>query len=284
MNSQQLKIPQMRSLVNGIESEIISISDRGLQFGDGLFETIRIHQGKPVWWQQHMDRLLEGCRRLHFASLPDIKILRKEADLLLQDFSTGTMKIIITRGNSSSGYAAEAGLMPNRVVTVKPGRRHQPKSGQGVVMGVCAQRINGSSQLSGIKHLNRLEQVLARTQCQAEGWDECIMMDNEDKVVECSMSNLFVWQQGRLLTPQLGQSGIKGICRDKIISLAAVNGIEVEQCDLELQDMLNSDGLFVSNSLIGIWPVARFVDRTFKTETNTGMLQSQLEAGICSAG
>ena len=151
------------------------------------------------------------------------------------------------------------------------------------MLGVSEQRITGSQQLSGIKHLNRLEQVLARMQCQAEGWGECIMLDIEDKVVEGSMSNLFIWQQDRLLTPLLGQTGIRGICRERIMSVAAAQGIDVQQCQLGLDDLQKSDGLFVCNSLIGIWPVVKYAGRTFDAGANTRLLQAQLEAEICSA-
>ena len=278
-----MKAHQIKFLVNGEQSSSIDVNDRGLQFGDGVFETIRVHQGRPVWWQQHMDRLLEGCRRLRFTHLPDDKVLRAEACELSADCLTGTLKIIVTRGTSSSGYAAPADIMPNRVLQLRSGTRHQSKSGQGIMLGISEQRITGSQQLSGIKHLNRLEQVLARMQCQAEGWDECIMLDIEDKVVEGSMSNLFIWQQDRLLTPLLGQAGIKGICRERIMSVAAAQGIDVQQCQLGLDDLQKSDGLFVCNSLIGIWPVVRYAGRTFDTGANTRLLQAQLEAEICSA-
>ena len=278
-----MKLPQTKFMVNGEESSAIDVTDRGLQFGDGIFETLRVHQGVPVWWQQHMDRLLEGCRRLHFAQLPDIEILREQANELAADCPTGSLKIIVTRGASSSGYAIPDGIIPNQVLQLSSGARHQSKIEQGIVLGVSEQRITGSRQLSGIKHLNRLEQVLARLQCHDEGWDECIMQDSEDKVIEGSMSNLFVWQQDRLLTPLLDQTGVKGVCRDKIMSLAGEKGIDVAQCELGLDDLLRSDGLFVCNSLIGIWPVAQFADRKLDTGVNTRLLQEQLEADICSA-
>ena len=273
----------IKTLINGQESGFIDITDRGLQFGDGVFETLRVHEGKPIWWQQHIDRLLDGCRRLQFSIIPDVEILRLEADKLLADCPSGTLKIIITRGNSTSGYAAPADTMPNRVLIMTSGIRHQTKSEQGVILGICKQRITGCQQLSGIKHLNRLEQVLARMECQAEGWDEGLMLDNDDRVIEGSMSNLFVCQQGRLLTPRLEQNGIEGICRGRIILLAEKNGINVEQCDLGLHDLLNSDELFLSNSLIGIWPVARFDDKQYQPGPNTRLLQDKLEEELCSA-
>ena len=272
-----------KTLINGQESGFIDITDRGLQFGDGVFETLRVYEGKPIWWQQHIDRLLDGCRRLQFSIIPNVEILYLEADKLLADFPSGTLKIIITRGNSTSGYAAPADTMPNRVLSMTPGFRHQAKSKQGVILGICKQRITGCQQLSSIKHLNRLEQVLARMECQSEGWDEGLMLDSDDRVIEGSMSNLFVYQQGRLLTPCLEQNGIEGICRGRIMLLAEKNGINMEQCELSLQDLRNSDELFVSNSLIGIWPVARFDDKQYQPGPNTRLLQAKLEAELCSA-
>lgn len=273
----------IKTLINGQESGSIDITDRGLQFGDGVFETLRVHEGKTIWWQQHIDRLLDGCRRLQFSIFPDVEILRLEANKLLADCPSGTLKIIVTRGNSTSGYAAPADTIPNRVLSMTPGFRHQAKSEQGVILGVCKQRITGCQQLSGIKHLNRLEQVLARMECQAEGWDEGLMLDSDDRVIEGSMSNLFVCQQGRLLTPCLEQNGIEGVCRGRIMLLAEINGINVEQCELGLQDLENSDELFLSNSLIGIWPVTRFNAKQYQPGPNTRLLQTKLEEELCSA-
>ena len=272
------------AFVNGDRVSVIDITDRGLQYGDGVFETLRVHHGKPVWWAPHMERLLDGCHRLQISRLPDIEILRQEADSLLVDYPAGTLKIIITRGNSSSGYGAPADIMPNRVLIAKSGLRHQAKSGQGIVLGVCRQRLSGSQQLSGIKHLNRLEQVLARLECQEQSWDEGVMLDDNERVIEGSMSNLFAWQQGRLLTPRLEQTGINGICRQRIMSLAEKNEIKVEQCELDLDDLQDSDGLFVTNSLIGVWPVIRFINREFEIDKRTRLLQAKLETDICSAG
>lgn len=284
MNTKQTKI-----LVNGEETDSIPVTDRGLQFGDGVFETIRIHQGKAVWWQQHIDRLLDGCRRLHFSGLPDVMTLQKEVNELLAGCKTGAIKIIITRGNSNGGYAAAEDSIPNRVMVFTPGLRHQSMAEQGIVLGVCEQPISGSQSLSGVKHLNRLEQVLARLECQKNNWDEGLMLDDRHRVIEGCMSNLFIWQKDRLFTPLLKHTGIKGICRERIILLAEENGLKVEQCELDLGDLQHSDGLFVSNSLIGIWPVVRYKclqikERQFEINANTRLLQKMLEDDICLAG
>jgi 4-amino-4-deoxychorismate lyase len=284
MNTEQIK-----TLVNGTSASSIAVTDRGLQFGDGVFETIRIHQGRPVWWQQHIDRLLEGCDRLHFENLPDIRRLQTEANDLIKGCNTGSLKIMITRGDSSSGYAAPDGCTPNRILVLSPGLRHESKAEQGIFLGVCEQQITGSKQLSGIKHLNRLEQVLARNECIKNGWDEGVMLDSQHRVIEGCMSNIFVWQKERLLTPQLENTGIRGVCRDRILSLAEEQGLTVEQCELDLGDLQHGDGMFVSNSLIGIWPVVEYKCQNFKQRqleinASTRLLQKRLEEDICSAG
>lgn len=274
---------QTRYLVNGEKTDSISVTDRGLQFGDGVFETIRIHQGKPVWWQQHINRLLDGCHRLRFADLPDVDTLQQEVTALASDCVAGVLKIIITRGYSNSGYVAPVNTPANRILSLTPGIRHQSRAGQGIVMGVCSQRLANHDSLSGIKHLNRLEQVLARIQCQAEGWDEGIMLDDQGTVIEGSMSNLFVWREDHLFTPSLQKTGIKGLCRKIIISLAEENGITVEQTKLRLEDLTNSSEIFVTNSLIGIWPVINFNQQQLTVCANTRLLQESLEGSICSA-
>ncbi len=274
---------QARFLVNGEKTDCISVTDRGLQFGDGVFETIRIHRGIPVWWRQHIDRLLDGCHRLRFAHMPDIDILQQEVTALVSDCVTGVLKIIITRGGSNSGYATPADAPANRVLNLTHGMRHKSRAEQGIIMGVCKQRLADHGLLSGIKHLNRLEQVLARLECQSEGWDEGVMLDGQGSVVEGCMSNLFIWREDHLFTPSLQETGIKGLCREIIISLAAENGLKVEQTKLRLEDLTNSSGIFVTNSLIGIWPVINFNRQKFSVCPYTRLLQQRLEDSICSA-
>lgn len=274
---------QTRTLVNGEKTESISVADRGLQFGDGVFETIRMHLGKPVWWQQHIDRLLDGCNRLRFSELPDTEVLQQEANALAMDCDAGVLKIIITRGCSNSGYVAPTEIPCNRILSLTPGMRRKSKAGQGIILGICQQRLPAIDTLSSIKHLNRLEQVLARLQCRVEGWDEGIMIDDQENVIEGSMSNLFIWQGDQLITPSLEKTGLKGLCRESVLSLAKENRISVKQSNLKLSDLENCSSLFMTNSLIGIWPVINFNSKLFPVCENTRLLQNKLENAICSA-
>lgn len=279
---------QTITLVNGEISSSIDVTDRGLQFGDGVFETIRIDRGRLVWWQQHMSRLLEGCRRLHFSNLPDVDVLLKEAAQLSDNCSEGALKIIITRGFSNCGYTIPHGISPNRILLMRPGVRNTAQAKQGISLGVCQQRITSTANLSGIKHLNRLEQVLARMECATEGWDEGLMLNERDKVMEGSMSNIFVWQYDHLFTPLLDNAGVEGITRGIIIKLAEKCGIAVEQGELDILDLPNVDELFVCNSLVGIWPVSQLKimqsgQLNFEIGDKTRFLQQQLEEAMCSA-
>ncbi len=279
---------QTITLVNGEASSSIEVTDRGLQFGDGVFETIRIERGRLVWWQQHMSRLLEGCRRLHFTTLPDVEVLLKEAVQLSENCMQGALKIIITRGYSNCGYSIPTEISPNRILLMRPGKSNSAQAKQGICLGVCRQRISSSTNLSGIKHLNRLEQVLARMECTTEGWDEGLMLNERDKVMEGSMSNLFVWQHDHLFTPLLENAGVEGIARGIIIKLAQKCGIAVEQGELDILDLPNVDELFICNSLIGLWPVSQIKmpqsgQLNFDIGDKTRFLQQQLEEAMCSA-
>lgn len=269
-------------LVNGKRSDEITVFDRGLQFGDGVFETIRIHRGRPVWWDAHMNRLTDGCRRLEFEKLPDTDNLLQEVIDNAARFDTGTLKIIITRGNSNSGYRIPDDISDNIIMIFSEGGRHEEIPETGIMLGLCRHYIPSPSLLAGIKHLNRLEQVMARKECTEQGWDEGVMLDSEERVIEGTMSNIFAWYGDKLITPMITQAGVKGICRDVIMeqSMHAVGGIE--ECEISVSELLQSDGIFVCNSLIGIWPVRHFLDREFDSNRNTFMLQQMIEEAMCS--
>ncbi len=274
---------KIRILVNGENSDKISVTDRGLQFGDGVFETIRVFEGRAIWWQSHLSRLLEGCRHLHFTHLPNTERLQQEADFLISTCASGVLKIIITRGCSNSGYATSDSLQPNRILSLTPGLRHHSKAEQGIHLGICQQRLANGKLLAGVKHLNRLEQVLGRLQCQQKGWDEGVMLDYRDRVIEGSMSNLFIWHDEHLLTPSLENAGIRGLCRKKVIDMSEKAGIKLSRSTLKLEDLTAASAMFVTNSLIGIWPVAKFNNQALTINDSTRQLQRVLEESICLA-
>ncbi len=244
-------------LLNGEVAETLSLEDRGLMYGDGLFETIAVRNQQLEFWQRHMQRLHDGCQRLNIPT-PDPQRLLAEARQLISGQTIAVLKIIITRGQGGRGYRAPelAQTNPSRVHALYDWPDY-PNINQkeGVILRYCRNRLGINVSLAGIKHLNRLEQVLARSEWNDETISEGLMLDSNDYVIEGTMSNLFFVKDGTLLTPDLSNSGVAGIMRDVIQEIAHKNHIPLEIGYYLPADINNADELFISNSLIGIWPV-----------------------------
>lgn len=256
-------------LVNGREADQISVLDRGFQYGDGLFETIHIVAGKPQYWQQHMERLSDGCLRLQLP-VPEFSILQHEAEILCGEIDEAVLKIIITRGKGGRGYAMDESVESTRVLAMYPAPQYPEGCwSEGVVVRVCETRLGLNPALAGIKHLNRLEQVLACAE-----WDstdphsadihEGLMLDINNNVIEGTKSNLFCVKNGELYTPDLSLCGVKGIIREQVIKIAKQAGLAVHEKQMELSDLNQAEEIFLCNSLVGLWPVRLLEDRPFK--------------------
>ncbi len=271
----------LRCLVNGEPASQVPVTDRGLQFGDGVFETIAVIDSQPVWLERHLERLSDGCQRLRFSSLPDIQLLATEASELCTGEPEAVLKIIVTRGSSTSGYSVPHDSIPNRILILKPAARHASDPARsGIHTGFCKQRLASQSTLAGIKHLNRLEQVLARMEFE-DRWQEGLMMDSAGHVVEGTMSNLFLVRDRILITPSLDSNGILGITREAIMEIAARNDIACEVRDVVPEELIEADELFVCNSLIGIWPITRLEDHRLAVGNITRHLQQVLREAMC---
>lgn len=250
-------------IINGIETDQVSALDRGFQYGDGLFETILVLKGQPQYWQQHINRLMEGCRRLkiHFTGLASIQ---KEAERLCDQVKEGVLKITITRGQGGRGYAITNAKEATWVLMVFPQPLYPDECWtSGIVLKVCETRLGDNPTLAGIKHLNRLEQVMARAEWNDPDIFEGLVMDTHGNVIEGTMTNLFAVHNNELMTPGLSRSGVKGIMREEIMRIAANEGLRVHEKELTLGELYQSDELFVCNSLIGIWPVKQLESTSF---------------------
>jgi 4-amino-4-deoxychorismate lyase len=263
-------------LVNGTPADAIGAGDRGLHYGDGLFETFAVCDGRPLCWEAHLARLSAGCRRLRLPQ-PDVVRLREEAGRACDGLAIGVLKLIVTRGPGGRGYAAPATVQPTRILLRYPWPAHPPADGgTGVRVRVCDTRLGGNPALAGIKHLNRLEQVLARSEWDDPDIAEGLMLDEGGWVVEGTMSNLFMVSRGRLLTPSLERSGIAGVMRRLILAQAAALGLPAAEASLGLDDLQAADEIFLSNSVIGIWPVRELAGRVFKVGPVAGRLTQAL--------
>lgn len=245
-----------RSLVDGQESRQIDIRDRGLAYGDGLFETLRIVSGSALRLPLHLARLSRGCERLQI-QLDTADVLADIEQILASDSADGVLKIIITRAFQQRGYGFNRPSPARRYVQFQP---HEDSASRqwhaGVTLRVCSHRLPVNPALAGIKHLNRLDNVLARAEWNDADVHEGIMLDSEGHVVEGTMSNLFIERDQALLTPSLHRCGVAGVMRQWIMeSQAPALGVTVRQVDLSLRDIIAAPAAFICNSLIGICPV-----------------------------
>jgi 4-amino-4-deoxychorismate lyase len=241
--------------INGLQTASLDPRDRGLQYGDGLFETIAVFNGQPQCLADHLDRLQRSAARLKF---PEIELAGLEAEIhqAAGDLEKAVLKLVITRGESARGYRPPERPEPTRIIMTScwplwPGEYYL----DGVRSRVCEQRLAIQPALAGMKHLNRLEQVLARAEWTDPGIVEGVMLDTDDRLVCGTMSNLYLLSGPRLLTPSLERCGVKGVMRQQVQKAAVTLGLEWHERDLALEDALSADEMYFSNALIGLWPV-----------------------------
>ncbi len=244
----------MHSWVDGVEQSQLGLNNRGLAYGDGLFETIAVRGARPLLLERHLQRLQLGCERL---ALPaDIEQVRAEVLDYAAAMGEGVLKLILTRGDSPRGYAADPHAAPRRILQASA-LPHYPDShaGEGVRLFPCRTRLAEQPLLAGLKHLNRLEQVLARNEWHGSDYAEGLMCDSQGRVIEGVYSNLFMVCKGVLSTADLSRCGVAGTLRAQLLDQAPDLGIDVKVCDLTMHDLAAADEVFVCNGVYGIWPV-----------------------------
>ena len=268
-------------LVNGTGKHYIDVTDRGLQYGDGLFETLEVVQGNPLLFDLHLQRLQAGCSKLLIPQ-PDLALLTAEALALCSDAEHAVLKIIITRGCGGRGYRQPDPVMPTRLLGLHPYPQY-PASfySEGIVARFCQHPLSINPLLAGIKHLNRLDQVLARAEWQDDAVQEGLMLDCEGYLVEGTMSNLFWIKNHTVYTPAIERAGINGILRQWLLTYLGRAGIKVVIERFLPESLLAADQVFVTNSVIGIWPVRQLHDQLFSVGPLIRQLQSAYQAVRC---
>jgi 4-amino-4-deoxychorismate lyase len=250
-------------LVNGLETDCLPVHDRGLHYGDGLFETVVIRDHRPALWARHLERLFHGCQRLGMP-VPDRSTLEHEVSLACRRLPQGVLKVLITRGAGGRGYRPPQQPAPNRVILLYA-RAEAPQAAgrEGVDLRICSTRLGINPALAGLKHLNRLEQVTARSEWCDPAVPEGLMLDVQGRVIEGTMSNLFLVRDGAVLTPSLIEAGVAGIMRDLIMNWVRGHSIPLAVTELDLDSTFAADELFVCNTVIGIWPVRSLGDTRY---------------------
>jgi 4-amino-4-deoxychorismate lyase len=243
-----------RRLVNGVEGAGISADDRGLQYGDGLFETMGASNGKVLRLELHLARLAEGCHRLGMP-MPAPDLIESDCARVLEGLGAAVVKLIVTRGPGPRGYPPPLDASVTRIVNSTAQQVSEAEAARPISVRICETRLGRNPRLAGIKHLNRLEQVLAGAELREPAVDEGLMRSTDDRLVSGTAANVFMVRKGRLLTPQISDCGVSGVMRELVLRTAARAGIEVEVGDFTLADLERADEVFLTNAVRGIRPV-----------------------------
>ncbi len=238
--------------------------DRGLQYGDGVFETMAVRDGRARFFEWHLARLADGARRLAMP-VPDQGDLAGQIAAAWPD-GRGIVKLICTRGPSGRGYRPPPQVKPTCVAAgfAWPAWPASAWS-EGIRLRYCRTRFGRNPQLAGIKHLNRLEQVLARAEWDDDDIAEGLMMDDRELVISGTQSNLFAVIAGRTVTPALDQCGVAGVMRGAFRRWAAEHDNAVVERGIRAGELETATEIFVTNALIGAWPVRECAGRRVRS-------------------
>lgn len=259
---------QQVSLVNGRPGSV-DPRDRGLAYGDGVFETMACRDGRIRWLDYHLDRLLLGCGRLAIPA-PDRDLLRDEIRAHCPPGEPAVVKLIVTRGVGPRGYPIPEPAEPTRILTIGPWPRLAADDyTRGIAVRTCALRLGENPQLAGLKHLCRLEQVLAQMEIHGTAAQEGLVRSSSGYVVGGISSNVFAVRAGTLLTPRLHRCGVGGVMRRVVLEHAGEVGLAAREADLLPADLAEADEVFMTNAVFGIKPVRELDGRTFPVGPKT---------------
>jgi len=252
-------------LVNGQTQNFLPISDRAVQYGDGLFETVKIKAGTPLYWDRHLARLRTSCERLKIPC--DFQLLEAEVGQVLSSIESHSqnshiLKVIVTRGSGGRGYAPPPIVSATRIVQLHSFPDSYARNAiDGIRAQQCRHPVSRNSALAGMKHLNRLDQVMASTEL-SDSVAEGLMCDDEKHLIEGIKTNIFMVFERKVVTPALTEAGVAGIMREVLLEYLFNQGRPVEERPVHIGELGSASELFVCNSVLGVWPVIAL--------TNTG--------------
>lgn len=252
--------------LDGEPTASLPLPDRGLAFGDGVFETLLIERGSPLFLSLHLARLERGLAALGFAAVPRVEahIHDAAASARSRDWPWAALRVTVTRGAGPRGYAPPVDTTVRVLVELNRLSHDAAEQQAPARLGIATTRVGRQPALAGLKHLNRLEQVLAAREAQQAGMDDMVMLDTREKVVGAVAGNLFLRRGDRLQTPVLDQAGIAGTRRRLILEhWASACSLAVEEASLTFADLASADEVFVSNSLVTVRPVAELSGQAF---------------------
>jgi 4-amino-4-deoxychorismate lyase len=268
----------LAAIVNGESvnagTNAVASDDRGLNYGDGLFETMLLKDAAIRFLTQHLARLSSSCARLgiHY---PGDESIRRELAELTKDHREAVVKIVLTRGVGGRGYRPDARATPTRIITL-----HDAPAvfDTDIAVRWCEMRLARNPALAGMKHLNRLEQVLAQREWSDNQIEEGLMLDYEGELVCGTASNVFLVRGHELVTPDLRYCGVRGVMRGQVMQAAMTLGISVHEEPLWPDDVASATELFVSNAVRGIRAVVSLDSITWSRGPVTQALCEALNA------
>ncbi len=251
-------------LVNGVATDSVAVTDRGLAYGDGVFRTVLVEQGSPRQWPRHYRKLARDCEALAIPCPPE-ELLARELGLVINHPGDAVAKVIVTRGSGARGYAPPQPASPSRIIMAAP-RPDYPEAFRRSGVGVhwCRTRASSQQRLAGVKHLNRLDSVLARAEWNDPTVPEGLMLDEHDHIVGGTMSNLFMVEDGGLVTPLLSRCGVAGVTRERVIEAAGKHGMNCREEAITRARLLDAQAVLLVNSVIGVWQVSECAGRSWK--------------------
>jgi len=266
-------------LVNGVQTDCVAASDRGLMYGDGVFRTMVMCGGQPVSWDRHFLKLSADCAALRIPCIPK-EIFDRELETLGASHPDCVIKIVVTRGEGTRGYSVTSALQPTRILSTSPMPTYPDAYREvGVKVRLCDLRLSYQPQLAGIKHLNRLENVLARIEWDNPDIPEGLLLDEHGIVISGTMSNLVLFKGETLVTPDLSRCGVAGVTRQRIMSMVAEWGFQVKVQPISLQVLMEADEVLMCNSVIGVWQIVEFQEKAWPAGNLVHRIRAALHDG-----
>jgi len=262
-------------LINGTFQKI-SPFDRAFQYGDGIFRTFLVDNKKPRHWKSHSKKIIEDCRAIKITP-PKESALLSDIQLLFKTKKKAVGKFIISRGVSERGYKFNSTITHNRFL-IKTKMPVYPKEyfKFGVDLHVCKQKLN-PSVLSGVKHLNRLENIMARQEWNSDRYADGILLDQDSNVIECISSNIFIRIGKTIYTPKMSHVGIKGVTRELFIKIGLKLGFRIKEAIFGLDKLLKSDEVFITNSLFGVLQVRKIKNKVWQHQKLASLFNQELD-------
>lgn len=262
-------------IVNGRQQQYIEIADRAFQYGDGCFTTMAFRNGGLEFFAAHIERLKLACKTLYI-NFDKWEELRRCIVDSLTPSSDCVVKVMITRGVGGRGYNPEGAIHPSFVITLHDIPAHYPLwQTDGIKLTISPIKLAKQPLLAGIKHLNRLEQVLVKQSLAQTGYDDAVVCDTQQQIVESSVGNLFWYKNNTWYTANLSESGVEGVMRNHVLAVMQEKGIECQVVKQDLSELFSVNELFVCNSLMLLVPIVGLFDPINKKHQDFHVAQSK---------